>query len=250
MAEHHLDASQVGAGFEKVGGKAVAKRVGRHPFLDAGEDGGIVHGLPDDLFGYRFVRARVIHSAGEQVGLGPHPAVVFTKRAEQLLTQGNFPVDAALALHDAKHHALAVYVSHFETAQLSAAQARGVKGHQNGAVVEAPGRTNQLRDLLWTEDHRQPQALFWIRQILLHVSPLEHLDIEEAESANVQNNGVDGQLPGSEQVIWTDLVNRRINVATEVFYGLQLRVNGGGSVVAAYELFSHPLHEYGHRNLL
>ena len=79
----------------------------------------------------------------------------------------------------------------------------------------------------------------------------------KAESANVQNNGVDSQLSGSEQVrvvapkvIWTDLVNRRINVATKVFYGLQVRVNGGGSVVAAYELFSHPLHECRHRNLL
>lgn len=70
MAKHHLDASQVGAGFEKVGGKAVAKRVGRYTFLDACADSGFVHGLPDDLFCYRFVRARVVHSAGEEVGLG------------------------------------------------------------------------------------------------------------------------------------------------------------------------------------
>jgi hypothetical protein len=52
------------------------------------------------------------------------------------------------------------------------------------------------------------------------------------------------------KVIGTDLVYRRINVVTEMLYGLQVRVNGGGSVVAAYELFSHPLHEYRHRNLL
>ena len=117
------------------------------------------------------------------------------KRAEQLLTQRNFSVDAALALHNAKHHPLTVYVCHFEAAQLSAAQSRGVKGHQNGAVVQVPGRTNQLRDLIWTENHRQPQTLFWIRQILLHISPLKHFDIEEAESANVQDNGIDGQLP-------------------------------------------------------
>ena len=86
-----------------------------------------MHGLPDDLFGYRLVRARVIHSAGEQVSLGPHPAVVFAERTEPFLAQGNFPVDAALALYNTKHHALAVYVSHLETAQLSAAQARRVK---------------------------------------------------------------------------------------------------------------------------
>jgi hypothetical protein len=61
MAKHHLDAPQVGAGFEKVGGKAVAQGVGRYTFLDAGPDGGFVHGLPDDLFGNRFVGARVVH---------------------------------------------------------------------------------------------------------------------------------------------------------------------------------------------
>src|ERR1035438_8363826 len=82
MAKHHLDAPQVGTGFEKVGGKAVSKGVGRYTFLDAGPDGGFVHGLPDDLSGYRFVRTRVVHSAGEQVGLGSHPAVVLAQRVE------------------------------------------------------------------------------------------------------------------------------------------------------------------------
>jgi hypothetical protein len=149
------------------------------------------------------------------------------------------------------------YVSHFETAQLSAAQSRRVEGHQHGAVIEIPRRANQLSDLIRTEDHRQPQALLWIRQILLHVAPLQHFDIEEAERANVQDDRVDGQLPRSEQVrvvapkiIGTNLVNRRIDVPSEMLYSLQVRVNGGGSVVAAYELFSHPRHEYRHRNLL
>src|SRR5579864_3666449 len=257
MAEHHLDASQVGAGFEKVGGKAVAKRVGRHSLLYASSNGGFVHSLPDNLFSDRFVCARVIHRAGEQVGLGPHPAVVRAQRAKQLLTQGNFPIDAALALYHAQHHALAVNVGDLETAQLSAPQAGRVEGHQYGAVVEVARRADQQGDFIRAEDHRQPQALFWIRQILLHVSPLQHLDVEKAESANVQNNGVDGQFPGSEQVrvvtskvIGTDLVDRRIDVASEMLYSFQVRVDGRSSVVAAHEFFSHPLYECHHRNLL
>ncbi|HVN06699.1 MAG TPA: hypothetical protein VMT86_19910, partial [Bryobacteraceae bacterium] len=40
------------------------------------------------------------------------------------------------------------------------------------------------------------------------------------------------------KVIGTDLFNRRIHVATEMLNGLQVRVNSGSSVVAAYELFS------------
>ena len=81
------------------------------------------------------------------------------------------------------------------------------------------GRANQLGHFLRTEDHRQSQALFRIGQILFHVSPLQHLDVEEAESANVQNNGVDGKLPLSEQVrvvtpevIRADSSSRRVNV--------------------------------------
>lgn len=58
-----------------MGSGIVSKGVGRYTFLDAGPDGGFVHGLPDDLFGYRFVRTRVVHSAGEQVGLGAQPSV-------------------------------------------------------------------------------------------------------------------------------------------------------------------------------
>src|SRR5438270_10468417 len=122
-----------------------------------------MHGLPDYLFGDRFVCARVVYSAREQVGLGPHPAVVIPKRAEQLLTERNLAVDAALALYYTKHHALAVYVRHFETAQFRTAQARGIEGHQDGAVIEVPRRADQLSDLIRTEDHRQPQALLWIR---------------------------------------------------------------------------------------
>jgi hypothetical protein len=52
------------------------------------------------------------------------------------------------------------------------------------------------------------------------------------------------------KIIGADLLNRRINMASEMLDGLQVRVNGGGGVVAAYEFFSHPLHEYRHRNLL
>jgi hypothetical protein len=42
--------------------------------------------------------------------------------------------------------------------------------------------------------------LLRIWQILFHVLPLKDLNVKEAERADVQNNGVDGQFPVSEQV--------------------------------------------------
>ena len=98
---------------------------------------------------------------GEQVGLGPHLAVVFAKCAEQFFTRGKFPIDVALSLYNTKHHTLAVHVSHLETAQLSAVQDARVEGDQHSAVVEIPSRANQVSDFIPSEDRWQ-KALFWI----------------------------------------------------------------------------------------
>ena len=96
----------------------MSKRVRRHSFLDPGTGAGLADSLPDDLLRNRLVGARMVHSAREQVGLGAHPAVIFAQGCEQFLAQGNLTVDAAFALYDAQHHALAVYVADLEPAQL------------------------------------------------------------------------------------------------------------------------------------
>ena len=61
---------------------------------------------------------------GNRVVSGRIQRYYFAECREEFLTQGNLSVDAALALHNTKHHALAVNVSHLEAAQLSAAQTR------------------------------------------------------------------------------------------------------------------------------
>ena len=124
-------------------------------------------------------------------------------------------------------------------------------------MVEVARCTDQLGDFARTENHRQTQPLLWIGQILFHISPLEHFDVQEAESANVQDNGVDRQFPGFEQirvvapdVIGANLIDRSADVTAEMLHCFQVGMNRGCGVVAAYELFSHPLHEYCHRGLL
>src|SRR5579872_4798589 len=257
MAQHHLNTAQVGAGFEEVGGEAVSERMRRDPLLDFSAFTGFSNGLPYDLLRNRLVRTKVVHRAGEKIRLWAHPPVVFTESREQFSAQGHLPVDTALALDYAQHHALAVDVAHLQSAQLGTAEASTVEGHEHRAVVQVARRRDQLPDLARTKNHRQPKALFWIWQILLHVSTLQHLDIQEAESADVQDHRVDGQFARSKQVsviapkvVGTDLVDGRIDVAAEMLDRLEVRVNGGGSVIAAYEFFSHPLDQFGHRNLL
>jgi hypothetical protein len=124
-------------------------------------------------------------------------------------------------------------------------------------VVQIPGSGNQLGHFSWAEDHRQIEALFRIRQILFHVSPLQQLDVKEAECADVQNNGINGKLALSEQVsvITPDVVRaqffeRHADALTEVLDCFQIRADRRGSVVTANELLAHSLHECCHRDLL
>jgi hypothetical protein len=44
------------------------------------------------------------------------------------------------------------------------------------------------------------RPLFGIRQILFHIPSLEHLNVKETQSANVQDDGIDRQLSVPEQV--------------------------------------------------
>ena len=99
--------------------------------------------------------------------------------------------------------------------------------------------------------------LFRIRQILLHVSPLEHFDVQEAESADVQNNSIDSQLPLAKKVgmvtpdvVRAELIERRVDVLPEMLYRFQIGLNRRCSVVAADEFFSHPLNKCRHRGVL
>jgi hypothetical protein len=95
--------------------------VRRHAFLDSGAVGSLADCLPDHLLGDGLVGAQVVYGARKQIGLGAHPAIVFTQNWEQLFTEGNFTVNTAFALYDAQHHALAVYIADFETAKFGPA---------------------------------------------------------------------------------------------------------------------------------
>jgi len=54
MTQQYLDGAQVGAGFEKMGGKAVAQRMGMDMLVcEAGAFGCILTGSPKDLGGDR-----------------------------------------------------------------------------------------------------------------------------------------------------------------------------------------------------
>ncbi|HUL11365.1 MAG TPA: hypothetical protein VLU73_04240, partial [Methylococcaceae bacterium] len=120
----------------------------RDSFLDSGTGAGLADCLPHDLLRYRLVGTRVVHRAWKQVGFRAHPPVIFAQCCKQVLTQRDLTVDAALALYDAHHHALAVYVANLESAQLGTAETRRIERHQDGPMVLVAGRATQLSHFL------------------------------------------------------------------------------------------------------
>jgi len=86
MAKQNLDGAQVSAGFEKVCGEAVSKRVRMDmPVLKAGAFGGQLAGRPEDLGGHGMTRCVPAVAWKEPLlRLAPEAAPVDTQFFEQL----------------------------------------------------------------------------------------------------------------------------------------------------------------------
>src|SRR5262245_14741298 len=68
MAEHHLNASQIGARFQEVCCEALAQSVRSDVLGNAGSDARLMHSLPCHLLRNRLLCPPAIDSTGEQVG--------------------------------------------------------------------------------------------------------------------------------------------------------------------------------------
>ena len=129
------------------------------------------------------IGAPAMERAGEEIGLRPHPAVVLTQRGEQRRTERDLAIATALALLDAQHHALAIDVADFQLAHFAPPQARAVERQQQRAVIEILRARDQALDFVGTEHDRQAASPLRIRQVLVHVAPLQHVPAEEPERA-------------------------------------------------------------------
>lgn len=105
VAEEGLDVAEVGAGFEEVGGEAVAEGVDRDAFLDAGFfDGFFEEGL-DAAVGIGLVAL-----AFEEVFLGFVLGDVAAEEVEGFGGKKGVAVFFSFGLGDADLHAFGVYV--------------------------------------------------------------------------------------------------------------------------------------------
>jgi len=84
MPQQHLDGSQIGAGFEQMGGKTVAQGMGMDVLvLQTGAFGGVLTGSPKDLGGDRITGGMPSVTGKQPVRwLVPEPAPIDAQRIE------------------------------------------------------------------------------------------------------------------------------------------------------------------------
>ena len=77
---------------------------------------------------------------------------------------------------------------------------RRIQRHQHCSMEQGPRRVDQARHLVGTQNRRQALAMLRIGQLLLHIAPLEHLDVKESQRTDVQHDRADGEFLVFEQI--------------------------------------------------
>ena len=95
------------------------------------------------------------------------PQLFEENRAEQ-----HVAVLAALSSAYMDHHARTVHVGDFEMGQFGPPHARGVQGHENGAVERGESGSDETAHLFLAEHARQVEVLLGIRRLFDTPVPL------------------------------------------------------------------------------
>src|SRR5438132_3470669 len=239
-------------------GEAVAQCVRVDGFGDACSTASLPADMPD-----RFIRIRLVPTAPLQAREQPpvlsfQGAVIGAKLVEQLWTERNLSILAAFALADADHHAFLIDVLWTQTAQLGAAHASGVQGHEDSAVPQVTGGVDEVRHFFSAQyDRDLPTGEFGQGQIIAREAPPQNLVDQESQRRCMPRNrpGVELPLLQKVQLIFPDMLQAElIGGAVEMLSELPHRADvapcGSLRVITALDLVEHPFSKLGHRDLL
>lgn len=181
VTEQDLKGTEIGAGFIEMSGKTVTQGVGMNAFLEARALRGFPTRVPN---GFRVDRPILAIVAGKQPGAG-FPVIATPLGAEcreELGTEHDIAIFAALAAVDVHDHALTVDVADFQVRQLGAADAGGVEDHEQDALVRSARCMEELCDFFPAENRRQVTGLFRIGRLGKTPRSAKCLDVEKAQS--------------------------------------------------------------------
>src|SRR5215469_9490715 len=141
---------------------------------------------------------------------------------EQDGAEHDVAVLATLAILNVHDHASAINIADLQARELGAAHAGAVDGHQNGAI-EGSGRSlDELCYFLLTENGGQAIALLGIGSVGNAPRPLERLDVEEAQGAEMVGYRTWSQFVHGEElglvladVLRSQAIGRAVEVLSE-----------------------------------
>src|SRR5215469_5513486 len=234
--------------------KTVAKSVGVHALLEAGALGGFMTRMPN---GFRIDRSILAIVAGKQPGAGfaMVETPVGAECREELGTEHDIAIFAALAAADVHHHPLPVDVADFQVGQLGAPSAGGVGGHEQDALARSARCMNELRDFFLAQNRRQVACLLRIRSVGNGPRSVQCLDVEKTPSRQVLSYGIWRQLAFLEQlglifanVSRAQTIRGTAKSSGKFLDGTKVVAYGILSVVTTVEFFHHHFAKMGHRN--
>src|SRR5579863_1031813 len=153
MTEQNLNGAQIRSGFEQVRCETVPQGVRMNLKAQPGPFGCFSASLPDH-FRVDGRLPGVPSVAGEQPDLrsSPKSAPEGSEFLQQLRTEHDISIFAALAALHVNDHPLTVDVADLQTSQLGTPQSGGVERHQEHAVERSGCRIDEQGHLFRTED--------------------------------------------------------------------------------------------------
>jgi len=150
---------------------------------------------------------------------------------------------AALNVHD---HASAVDIADLQARELGAAHAGAVEGHQNGAIEGSRRSLDELCYFFLTENGGQAIALLGIGSVGNAPGPLERLDVEEAQGAEMVGHRTGSQFVHGEElglvlanVLRSQAIGRAVEVLGEPLDQANVTLCGSLRVMTSLEFLQH-----------
>ena len=150
---------------------------------------------------------------------------------------------AVLNVHD---HASAIDVADLQARELGAAHAGAVEGHQNGAIEGSRRSIDELGYFFLAENGGQAIALLGIGSVGNAPGPLERLDVEEAQGAEMVGHRTGTQFVQSEElrlvladVLRSQAIGRAVEVLSKALDEANVTPRGSLRVMTTLEFFQH-----------
>src|SRR5215471_11959775 len=119
---------------------------------------------------------------------------------EQNGAEHDVAVLSAFAVLNVNHHASAIDIADLQARELGATHAGAVEGHQNGAIEGSRCSIDELCYFFLAENGGQTIALLGIGSVGNAPGPLERLDVEEAQGAEMVGHRTGSQFVHGEEL--------------------------------------------------